>query len=100
MCRAVLNKRFHSFLGLGNVFIIQLPKIHNVTSQLDNLSRGIVLPNKSILTLVPRINAILRSGLQPLLGSSSQGKRKKLQLDDVSTYFLERKSQGVAAILT
>src|SRR3954464_3682498 len=88
MCRAVLNKRFHMFPSLGNVFIIQLPRIHNVTSQLDNFSRGIVLPNKSILTLVPRINAILRYGLQSLLGSSSQGERKKLQLDDVTIYFL------------
>src|ERR1044071_9147597 len=56
MCRAVLNKRFHTFPSLGNVFIIQLPKTHNVTYQLDNFSRGIVLPNKSILTLVPRID--------------------------------------------
>src|SRR3954468_19173993 len=88
MCRAVLNKRLHTFPSLGNMFIIQLPKIHNVTYQLDNFSSGIVLPNKSILTLVPRINAILRSGLQPLLGSSSQGERKNVQLDDVTIYFL------------
>src|SRR3954466_7734274 len=52
MCRAVLNKSFHTFPSLGNVFIIQLPKIHNITSQLDNLSTWVVLPNKSILTFV------------------------------------------------
>src|SRR4051812_34051482 len=88
MCRAVLNKRFHTFPSLGNVFIIQLPKIHNVTSQLDNLSRWVVLPNKSILTFVPRVNAILWQGLQPLLSSSSQRERKKLQFNNITIYFL------------
>src|SRR3954471_10898305 len=38
MCREVLNKRFHTLPSLGNMFIIQLSKIHNVTSQLDNFS--------------------------------------------------------------
>src|SRR3954470_23935006 len=88
MCRAVLNKSFHTFPSLGNVFIIQFPKIHNITSQLDNLRRWVVLPNKSILTIVQRIYAIPRQGLQPLLGSSSQGERKKLKFNYITIYFL------------
>src|SRR3954468_21417880 len=88
MCREVLNKRFHTFPSLGNVFIIQLPKIHNITPQLDNLSRWVVLPNKSILAFVPRIYAIPRQGLQPLLGSSSQGEKKKLKFNYITIYFL------------
>src|SRR4051812_23505216 len=88
MCREVLNKRFHTFPSLGNVFIIHLPEIHNVTSQLDNLSRWVVLPNKSILTFVPRINDILREGLPPLFCSSSQRERKKLQPKNITIYFL------------
>src|SRR3954471_9147173 len=88
MCRAVLNKIFHAFPSLGNVFIIQLPKIHNITSQLDNLSKWVVLPNKSIFTFVPRIYAIPRQGLQPLLGSSAQGERKKLKFNYITIYFL------------
>src|SRR3954465_15378348 len=88
MCRAVLDKRFHTFPSLGNVFIIQFPKIHNVTSQLDNLSRWVVLPNKSILTFVPRIYVIPRQGLQPVLSSSSQGERKKLKFNFITIYFL------------
>src|SRR3954462_3753348 len=51
MCMAVLNKRFHLFPSLGNMFIIQLPKIHNVTSQLDNFSRGYYFPIKASLNL-------------------------------------------------
>src|SRR3954468_25099552 len=88
MCWEILNKSFHTFPSLGNVFIIQFPKIHNVTSQLDNFSRWVVLPNKSILAFVPRVNAILRQGLQPLLSSSSQGERKKLHLNNITIYFL------------
>src|SRR3954462_11821354 len=88
MCRAFLNKRFHSFPSLGNMFIIQLLKIHNVTSQLDNLSRWVVLPNKSILALIPRIYVIPRQGLEPLLSSSSQRKRKKLKSNNITIYFL------------
>src|SRR3954465_11615020 len=88
MCRAILNKRFHTFPSLGNVFIIQLSKIHNVASQLDNFCRWVVLRNKSILAFVPRIYAIPRQGLQPLLGSSSQGERKKLKFNYITIYFL------------
>src|SRR3954470_17466254 len=88
MCGAVLDKRLHTFPSLGNVFIIQLPKIHHVTPQLNNFSRGIVLPYKSIFAFVPRIDTILWKGLQPLISSSSQRERKKLQLDDVSIHFL------------
>src|SRR3954468_18780090 len=88
MCRAVLNKSFHTFPSLGNVFVIQLPKTHNITYQLDNLSRWVVLPNKSILAFVPRIYAIPRQVLQPLLGSSSQGERKKLKFSYITIYFL------------
>src|SRR3954468_2401691 len=88
MRRAVLNKRFHTFPSLGNVFIIQFAKIHNISSQLDNLSRWVVLPNKSILTFVPRIYAIPRQGLKLLLGSSSQGERKKLKFNYITIYFL------------
>src|SRR4051812_24045932 len=88
MCRAVLNKRFHTFPSLGNVFIIQLSKIHNVTSQLDNFSRWVVLPNKIILALIPRIYAIPRQGLKSLLSSSSQGERKKLKFNHVTIYFV------------
>src|SRR4051812_46215800 len=87
MCREILNKRFHTFPSLGNVFIIQLSKIHKVTSQLDNLSRWVVIPNKSILALIPRIYAIPRQGLEPLLSSSSQRKRKNLKFNNVTIYF-------------
>src|SRR4051812_12615578 len=87
MCRAFLNKRFHSFPSLGNVFIIQLLKIHNVTSQLDNFSRWVVLPNKSIFALIPRIYAIPRQGLKPHFSSSSQGERKKLKFNNITIYF-------------
>src|SRR3954470_12120363 len=88
MCRAILNKSFHTFQSLGNMFIIQLPKYHNITSQLDNLSRWVLFPNKSILTFVPRIYDIPRQGLKPLLGSSSQGERKKLKFNYITIYFL------------
>src|ERR1041385_4240448 len=90
MRRAILNKRFHAFPSLGNVFIIQLLKIYNITPQLDNLSRGVVLSNKSILALIPRIYAIPRQGLKPNFSSSSQGERKKLKLNNftfTSLYF-------------
>src|SRR3954463_4029241 len=93
MCRAFLNKRFHSFLSLGNVFIIQLLKIHNVTPQLDNFSRWVVLPNKSILALIPRIYVIPRQGLKPDFSSFPQREkeklklRKKLKLNNITFYF-------------
>src|SRR3954468_18364443 len=88
MCRAILNKSFHTFPSLGNVFIIQLSKIHNVASQLDNFSKWVVLSNKSILAFVPRIYVIPRQGLQPLLSSPSQGERKKLKVNYIIIYFL------------
>src|SRR3954463_10622482 len=88
MCRAVLNKIFHKFPSLSNVFVIQLPKIYNITSQLDNLSRWVVLPNKIILTFFPRIYVIPRQGLQPLLVSSTQGESKKLKFNYITIYFL------------
>src|SRR3954466_3970375 len=87
MCRAILNKSFHTFPSLGNVFIIQLSKIHNVTSQLNNFCRWVVLPNKSILTFIPRIYDIPRQGLQPLLSSSSQGQGKNLKFYYITIYF-------------
>src|SRR3954471_21246095 len=82
-----LNKRFHEFPSLGNVFIIQLPIIHNIAPQLDNLSRWVVLPNKSILALVPRIYVILRQGLKPDFSSVPQRERKKLKLNNITIYF-------------
>src|SRR4051812_21561087 len=88
MSREILKKRFHVFPCLGNVFIIQLPKIHNIASQLDNLSRWVVLPNKSILAFIPRIYAIPRQGLEPLLSSSSQREGKKLKFNNITIYFL------------
>src|SRR3954465_10130032 len=87
MCRAVLNKSLHTFPSLGNVFIIQLPKIHNITSQLDNLSRWVVLPNKSILAFIPIIYAIPRQVMEPLLSSSSQREGKKLKFNNITIYF-------------
>src|SRR3954464_155103 len=87
MCRTILNKRFHAFPSLGNMFIIQLFKIHNKAPQLDNLSRGIILPNKSILALVPRVYDILRQGLKPDFSFISQGERKKLKLNNITIYF-------------
>src|ERR1041385_9264684 len=87
MCRAFLNKRFHSFPSLGNMFIIQLLKIHNITPKLDNLSKWVVLPNKSILALIPRIYAIPRQGLKPDFSSPSQGERKYLKLKNITIYF-------------
>src|SRR3954469_7543248 len=69
MCREIINKRLHTFPSLGNVFIIQLSTIHNVTSQLDNFSRWVVLPNKSILALIPRIYAIPRQSMKPNFSS-------------------------------
>src|SRR3954454_5167975 len=87
MCRAFLNKRFHTFPSLGNVFIIQLPEIHNVTPQLDNLSRWVVLPNKSIFALIPRIYAIPRQRLNQILAPSLKEKGKSLSLTkSPSTY--------------
>src|SRR4051812_12788859 len=86
MRRAIFNKRFHAFPSLGNVFIIQLFKIHNKAPQLDNLSRGIVLPNKSILALIPRIYAILRQGLKPDFSFIPQGETKKLKLNNTTIY--------------
>src|SRR3954466_13044629 len=87
MRREILNKRFHTFPILGNLFIIQLLKIHNKAPQLDNLSRGIILPNKSILALIPRIYAILMQGLKPDLSFISQGERKNLKLNNITIYF-------------
>src|SRR4051812_8368013 len=87
MCREILNKSFYTFPSLGNVFIIKLSKIHNVTSQLDNFCRWAVLPNKSILAFIPRIYDIHRQGLQPLLSSSSQREGKKLKFNYVTIYF-------------
>src|ERR1041385_7227089 len=87
MRREILNKRFHAFPSLGNVFIIQLPKIHNKAPQLDNLSRGIVLPDKSILALIPRIYAILRQGLKPDFSFIPQGERKKIKINNITVYF-------------
>src|SRR4051794_24689985 len=88
MSRAILNKRFNAFPRLGHVFIIQLPKIQNIASQLDNLSRWVVLPNKSILAFVPRIYVIPRKGLEPLLSYSSQREGKKLKFNNITIYFL------------
>src|SRR4051812_37249786 len=87
MCRAILNKMFHTFPSLGNVFIIELPKIHNLTSQLDIFCRWVVLPNKGILAFIPRIYTIPRQGLQPLLSSSSQREGKKLKFNNATIYF-------------
>src|ERR1041385_9059506 len=87
MCRAVLNERFHAFPSFGNVFIIQLHEIHNVTPQLDNFSRGIVLPDKSILALIPRIYAILRQGLKPNFSFIPQRERKKVKINNFTIYF-------------
>src|ERR1041385_1870244 len=87
MCRAFLNKRFHTFPSLVNVFIIQLPKIHNVTPQLDNFSRWVVLPNKSIFALIPRIYAIPRQRLKPDFSFVPQRERKKLELNNITFYF-------------
>src|SRR4051812_18462894 len=90
MRRAILNKRFHVFPSLGNLFIIQFLKIHNIAPQLDNLSRWVVLPNKSILALVPRIYAILRQGLKPDFAPSLKEKGKSLSLTispSTSLYF-------------
>src|SRR3954465_8944340 len=87
MCRAFLNKRFHSFPSLDNVFIIQLLKINNVIPQLDNFSTWVVLPNKSIFALIPRIYAILRQRLKPDFSFSSQRERKKLELNNITFYF-------------
>src|SRR4051812_19072927 len=87
MCRAFLNKRFHTFPSFHNMFIIQLLKIHNITPQLDNFSRWVILANKSILALIPRIYAIPRQGLKPNFSSFPQGERKKLKLNNVTFYF-------------
>src|SRR3954469_21481378 len=84
---AVLDKRLHTFPCMGNVFIIQLPEIHNVTPQLNNFSRGIVLPDKSILALIPRIYVILRQGLKPDFSFIPQKERKKLKLNNFTIYF-------------
>src|SRR3954470_10987795 len=87
MCRAVFNKRFHAFSSLVNVFIIQLLKIHDITPQLDNLRRWVVLPNKRIIALIPRFYAIPRQGLKPYFSSSSQGETKNLKLNNITFYF-------------
>src|SRR3954466_1074766 len=87
MCRAILNKRFYSFPSLGNIFIIQLLKIHNVTPQLDNFSRWVVLPNKSILAIIPSTYDIPRQGLKPDFSSFPQREREKLKLNNITFYF-------------
>src|SRR3954452_21575155 len=90
MCTAFHNKRFHSFPSLGNMFIIQLLKIHNVTPQLDNFSRWVVLPNKSIFALIPRIYVIPRQRMKPDFSSVPQRERKSLSLTtspSTSLYF-------------
>src|ERR1041385_6190257 len=87
MCREILNKRFHAFPSLGNVFIIKLLKIHNITPPLDNFSRWVVLPNKIILALIPRIYVIPRQVLKPYFSSFPQREREKLKLNNVTFYF-------------
>src|SRR3954464_6284654 len=88
MSGTILNQRFHSFPSLSNMFIIKLLKFHNVTSHRYNLSRRIVLSNKSIFALSPRINTISRQGYQPLFSFSSQRERKQLEFNNISIYIL------------
>src|SRR3954464_1989707 len=70
------------------MFTIKLFKLHNVTSHRYNLSRRIVLSNKSIFALSPRINTIFRQRKQTFFSFSSQGERKKLELNNISIYIL------------
>src|SRR3954466_14561295 len=88
MSGTILNQRLHSFPSLSNMFIIKFFKVHNVTSHRYNISRRIVLSNKSIFPLSPRINTIFRQRKQPFFSFSPQGERKKLELNNISIYIL------------
>src|SRR3954471_16178623 len=88
MSRAIFNQGFHSFPRRSNMFTIKLFKFQNVTSHRYNLSRRIVFSNKSIFALSPRINTIFRQGQEPFFSFSSQGERKKLELNNISIYIL------------
>src|SRR4051812_21540721 len=88
MSGTILNQRLHSFPSLSNMFIIKLFKFHNITSHRYNLSRRIVLSNKSIFTLSLRINTIFRQRKQPFFSFSPQEERKKLELNNISIYIL------------
>src|SRR3954470_11484971 len=88
MTGAILNQRFHSFPSWSNMFTIKLFEFHNVTSHRYDLSRRIVLSNKSIFALSPRINTIFRQRKQPLFSFSPQGEREKLELNNISIYIL------------
>src|SRR3954466_2356505 len=88
MSGTILNQRLHSFPSLSNMFIIKFFKVHNVTSHRYNISRRILLSNKSIFALSRRINTIFRQRKQPLFGFSSQGERKKIELNNISIYIL------------
>src|SRR3954470_20403977 len=88
MTGAIFNQRFHSFPSWSNMFTIKLFKFHNITSHRYNLSRRIILSNKSIFALNPRINNIFRQRKQPFFSFSPQGERKKLELNNIYIYIL------------
>src|SRR3954462_1683697 len=88
MSRETFNQRFHSFPSWSNMFTIKLFKFHNVTSHSNNPSRRVVLSNKSIFALSPRINTIFRQRYQPFFSFSPQGERKKPELNNISIYIL------------
>src|ERR1041384_3893052 len=82
MCGAVLDKRLHAFPSLDNVLIIQLPEIHNVTPQLNNFSRGIILPYKSIFAFTPKSILFLGKDCSHSLALPLKEKGKSFSLTD------------------
>src|SRR4051812_15691985 len=90
MCGAVLDKRLHTFPSLGNVFIIQFPEIHNVTPQLNNFSRGVVLPYKTSLHLLQESILLLGKDCSHSLALPLREKGKSFSLTmspSTSLYF-------------
>src|SRR4051812_22479553 len=89
MSREILNKRFHTFASLSNMFIINLSQIHNVAPQLNNLSRWVVT-NKASLHLSQESMAFLGKDWSHFLALPLKEKGKSFSLTispSTSLYF-------------
>src|SRR3954466_13159642 len=90
MCGAVLDKRLHTFPSLGNVFIIQLAEIHNVTPQLNNFSWEKYFPIKACLHLLQELILFLGKDCSHSLALPFKEKGKSFSLTmspSTSLYF-------------
>src|SRR3954469_1129439 len=88
MCRAFINKIFHSFPSLGNVFIIQFLKFIMLLLNWIILAGGQYFPIKSSLHLSQESMLFLGKDCSHSLSLPLKEKGKKLQLDNVTIYFL------------